>query len=111
MSAENISDGFKELGENLAGLLKAAWDRPERAEVQREIENGLHELGNALTRAAEDVSQSDFGEKVRTDFAGLKERVEKAEVEEKVRREIRTALKSVNGELEKLIERMRAGTS
>jgi len=107
MSEEKISDGFKELGENLAGLLKAAWDRTERAEVQREIESGLQEVGSALSRAVEDFSESDLGKKVQVDLVGLKEKVEKGEVDEKVRGEIRSALKSVNGELDKLIRRLR----
>jgi hypothetical protein len=107
MSEEKISDGFKELGENLAGLLKAAWDRPERVEVQREIESGLQEVGSTLSRAVEDFSGSDLGRKVQSDLAGLKEKVEKGEVDETVRGEIRSALKSVNEELEKLIRRLR----
>jgi hypothetical protein len=111
MSDEKISDDLQELGENLAGLLKAAWDRPERVEVQREIEHGLHELGAALSGAVDDFSQSDLGKKVQSDIAGIKEKVVKGEVEENVRREIRTALRSVNGELENLIERMRSGSA
>lgn len=106
MSDENISDGFKTLGDNLAGLLRAAWDRPERARVQEEIETGLHELGGALSRAIDDVAESDFGKKVKTDLAGLKEKVGKGEVEEKVAGEIRSALDSVNTELEKLIRKL-----
>jgi hypothetical protein len=107
MSDEKISDGFKTLGDNLAGLLRAAWDRPERAKVQEEIETGLQELGHALNRVVDDVAESDFGKKVKTDLAGLKGKVEKGEVEEKVAGEIRSALGSVNAELEKLIQKLR----
>ncbi len=107
MSDEKISDGFKTLGDNLAGLLRAAWDRPERAKFQGEIETGLQELGQTLNRVVEDVAESDFGKKVKTDLAGLKEKVEKGEVEENVAEEIRSALGSVNAELEKLIQKLR----
>jgi hypothetical protein len=107
MSDENISGGFKQLGENLAGLLRAAWDRPEREKIQKDIEAGLNDLGEALNRAADDIAGSDFGKKVQADLAGWKEKIEKGDAEEKVRGEIRTALGSVNTELEKLIRKLR----
>lgn len=79
MKEQPISDHFRDLGENLVELLRAAWERPEREKAQRDIEGGLRELGDQLNRS--------IGVKART--------------------EIDSALSSVNAELEKLIRKLR----
>ena len=35
---ESIVDAFHQLGQSLAGTIRAAWDNPERKKVQAEIE-------------------------------------------------------------------------
>jgi succinate dehydrogenase/fumarate reductase flavoprotein subunit len=105
---EKLADDFKELGENLVEMLRAAWDRPERKAVKEDIEKGLNEMGQVFNDAMNDFSASDVGQKVKTEVDDLKGRVDSGEVEEKIRSEMKSALSTVNGELTKLIEKMRA---
>ncbi len=107
MSEEKLSDDFKQLGENLAEMLRAAWDRPERKAIQSEIQSGLNELGQALNKTVNDFSESDVGQKVKTEVGEIRAKVQGGEVEDAIRADVQSALKSVNGELEKLISKIR----
>lgn len=107
MSEEKLSDDFKILGENLAEMLRAAWDRPERKAVKTEIERGLNEVGKALNGAIDEFSASDVGQKIKSEANDIKSRVQSGEVEEALRTDVRSALQSVNKELEKLIQKIR----
>jgi ElaB/YqjD/DUF883 family membrane-anchored ribosome-binding protein len=46
---------LNKLGENLANLLKSAWDSDERRSVEREISAGLEQMSKKLNDAAEKV--------------------------------------------------------
>ncbi len=107
MSAENLSDDFKALGDNLGDLLRAAWDRPERKNLQKEVQNGLKEVRIALEQAASDFSESGVGQKIRDEVDDVRQRVERGEVEARVRADLQTALQKVNQELENLIGKIR----
>lgn len=107
MSDDTISDDFKRLGENLSEMLRAAWDRPERKAVKADIEHGLNEVGTALNQAISDFSASETGQKVKTEVEEIKSRVRSGEVEESLRSDVKSALKAVNDELEKLIRKIR----
>lgn len=108
MSDEKISDDFKQLGENLSEMLRATWDRPERKAVKAEIERGLNEVGQMLNKAIGDFSESEVGQKMKAEVGEMKTRIQSGEVEETIRSDVKSALKSVNGELEKLIKKIRA---
>jgi hypothetical protein len=101
MTTPNLSDDFKQLG-----LLKAAWERPERKALQSDIERGLGELGKAITQAAADFSGSETGQKVKAEAAGMREKVAAGEAEQKVRAGLQTALGAINTELQALIRKI-----
>lgn len=104
---EDIGAEFRAFGENLKEMLRAAWDRPERQQLQTEIERGLHELGLTLRQTADEFSNSEVGQRVKTEVGDLRERVERGEVDKKVREDLGKALRTVNTELQKLAEQLR----
>lgn len=108
MSEPEISDDFKQLGDNLVELLRAAWERPERKEIQSELENGLNELGTALNKAAAEFSTSETGQKLKEEVQDLKSRVKSGEVEGTIRKDLKAALTAVNRELETLAKKIRS---
>lgn len=107
MSDPKISDDFKQLGDNLVEVLRAAWERPERKAIQEELETGLNELGAALNRAAGEFTESETGQKLKADVVDLKNRVESGEVEGAIREDVRAALSAVNKELANLAKKIR----
>jgi len=98
---DNISDQLNELGRNLRQALQTAWESEERKKVQKEIEDGLANLGASLSEAARDFSSSPAGQSLKEDVEDIKERWRSGEVSEKARSELLEALRKVNVELQK----------
>ena len=105
-SEGNLTDEFRTLGRNLLNTLHAAWDRPERKNLQQEIENGLSELMDTLKSEAGNVASSPTGQKVKMEAEDLRQRVQTAEVDTAIRSELLKALQTVNAELKKAATRM-----
>lgn len=106
---ENLADEFHNLGQNLLGVLRAAWENPERKRVQQEFEKGLSELGTALKREAEYFAESPTSQRLKADVEGISERIRTTETQEKVRQEVLNILQTANVELQKVIERWAPG--
>lgn len=98
---DNISEQLNELGKNLREALQSAWESEERRKLQKEIEDGLANLGASLSQAAKDFSNSPTGESLKEDMKDLQERWRTGEVRSKAHAEIVEALRKVNTELQK----------
>ncbi|HNB51867.1 MAG TPA: hypothetical protein PK530_07985 [Anaerolineales bacterium] len=107
---ENLGAEFRAFGETLKEMLRAAWERPERQQFQTEIESALHELGTTLRQTAGEFSQSEVGQRMKTEAENLRSRVERGEVEKTVREDLGKALRTVNAELQKVTEKLRTST-
>ena len=105
-SEDNLTDEFRSLGRNLLNTLQAAWERPERKNLQQEIENGLTELVNTLKNEAGNISSSPTGQKVKLEAEDLRQRVQTADVDTAIRSELLKALQTVNAELMKAASRL-----
>jgi hypothetical protein len=100
-SNDNIGEQLNELGKNLREALRTAWESEERRKLQKEIEEGLANLGASLSEAAKDFSTSTTGQNLKEDMKDMHERWRTGEVGSKVRSEIAEALRTVNIELQK----------
>lgn len=105
-SEGNLSDEFRNLGKNLADVLRAAWESPERRRLQQDIESGLAEMRSTLRKEAEAVSESTAGQRLKTEAADLRNRIRSGEAEARIREELVSALRTINTELEKVRSRM-----
>lgn len=104
-----LADEFRNLGKNLVGATRAAWDSPQRYKLQQEIEKGLGEVREVITKEAENWGDSSTAQKLREDVENVSERVRSSDFENTLRRELLAALHTVNLELEKLSERWSSG--
>ncbi len=100
---DSISDQLNELGKNLKSALQSAWESEERRKLQKEIEDGLANLGTSLSQAAKDFSNSQTGQNLKEDVQDIKERWRTGEVSSKVRSDVVEALRKVNAELQKTV--------
>jgi signal recognition particle GTPase len=98
---DNIGEQLNELGKNLRDALQTAWESEERRKLQKEIEDGLANLGASLSQASKDFSNSPTGKTIKEDVEDLHERWRTGEVGTKARSEIMEALRKVNEELQK----------
>jgi hypothetical protein len=100
-SSNNIGDELNELGNNLRQALKSAWESEERRKLQKEIEDGLANLGESLSKAAEDFSSGPTGQSIKEDVKDMHERWQTGEMRSKMHSDILEALRKVNNELRK----------
>jgi gas vesicle protein len=102
---ENLSEEFRNLGENLVGLLRAVWETPERQDLQQEIESGISELSKTVKTEVDSFSESPTGQRLKSDMEAVNEKIRSGETQEKIRNELLQALKTINDELKKASSR------
>jgi hypothetical protein len=102
---DDIGDQLNELGKNLRDALRTAWESDERRKLQQEIEVGLANLGDSLSQAAKEFSNSPTGQNLKEDVKDMHERWQTGEVGTKVRSELTEALRTVNKELQKAYQK------
>jgi len=97
----DVAGELRELGKNLAGILRSAWESDERKRLQEEIQAGLNDLGETFNEAAAEFQSSQTGQRLKEDVEEIRGKIRSGEMEVKVREEILSALRMVNNELEK----------
>jgi hypothetical protein len=102
---QDIHSEFQRLGNNLKAVFQGAWESEERLELQRDLQNGLQELGGSIRGLLDEFESSETGQQLKADVEDLRERVESGEAQAKARSELQHALDLANRELEKLAER------
>jgi len=98
----DLASEFQELGSNLKKIFLNAWESEERKNFQVELEEGLTDLGDSLKQTAQEIHDSETGQRVKAEAEDLRDRVRSGEVEEKIREDFLTALHKVNTELKKV---------
>ena len=107
MPHENLSSAFSDLGRSLSAVLKAAWDRPERQEIQAEIEDGLQALGVEIRKMVDEIGDSKVGQELKTEADRIRSKVAEGEYDAKVRSEVHAALQRATAEMERLAEQLK----
>lgn len=100
-----LADEFRNLGKNLTEVMRAAWESPERKNIQAEIEAGLNDMGKSIDKEINSFRQSPSGQRLKSDMEDINQRIRSGEVTIKAREELLAALKRANAELQKVISR------
>lgn len=100
---EDLASEFQNLGDNLNKFFIGAWESEQRKNLQKEIENGLAVLGNTLKQTANEIQESEAGQRIKSEAEDLRDRVQSGEVESKIRSDLQSVLHKLNQELEKAI--------
>src|SRR5512139_2714442 len=108
---ESLADEIHNLGQNLIKTLHAAWDRPERKNLQQEIEEGLSELAQTLQQEADTFVESPTGQRMKSDLEELQQKVRSGEAETEIRSELLEVFKVVNTELQRFVSRLQTEDS
>ena len=102
----DLTDEFRQLGNNLKDTLQSAWESEERKKFQEEIETGLLELGKLLKQTSEEFDTSQVKEDIKTGMDDLRDRIRGGEIETQVREELLNTLRAINLELSQLMNRL-----
>jgi hypothetical protein len=101
-----IGDEFREIGENLIGIIHSTWNSPERKSLTQEIESGLLEMGALIRDELEKFELSSTGQQLKSDVDDLRDRIRSGEIEQKIRSDLVNALQLVNNELKRVNEQL-----
>lgn len=107
-SWEEVGRQFQSLGESLAQAFRTAWHNEETQQRLNEMKSGLKTMIEEVGKAIEDGAQSEQGQKVISEAEKAAESLHKAgsEAVKEVQPHLLSALRSVNLELQKMIEHM-----
>lgn len=107
-STQEVVEELKQLGQQIGRALKAAWESPERQELEQEVREGLRTLGEqvdeALRAAREHLEAEGIPEQAQKVLAS----VEKTPVVQEVREALLTGLRALNQELSRLLRKERS---
>jgi hypothetical protein len=99
---EKLGEAFRNLGKNIVDVFRAAWESPERKNLQEELESGLNEFSNSIKKEVDEFAATPTGQQIKSDVESIKESIRSGETEAKVRSEVLNALRIVNTQLERI---------
>jgi hypothetical protein len=102
---DNLSQEFEALGKNLIGAIQSAWEAPESKRLRDDMSSGLGDLVSTLKREADNLAAHPATQQIKNDVSHLGEKMKAPEAQAAIRHEVFGALKAVNSELQKLIDR------
>ncbi|HVN52981.1 MAG TPA: hypothetical protein VMT46_01530 [Anaerolineaceae bacterium] len=105
---EDVGKQFETLGESLAKAFRAAWNSEENQQRLQEMRSGLESIARNVDQAMQDTAASPEGQKIKTEANRAAEslRVATEQTAEEIRPRLVKALRQVNDELQKIIDRM-----
>ena len=102
---EDLTKEFRVLAQTLVEAMRTAWERPERKRLQEDLETGLNEFGATLRQESEAFRESPTGQRLKSEFDILQDRVRSGEAENRLRQDLLSALRAINAELKKASDR------
>lgn len=107
---QEVGKQFQTLGEGLAAAFRAAWENPDTQRRMQDIKTGVESMVHDVGRALKESADSPEVQRVRTEAEKAAESVRASgeQVVQEVQPHLVAALRQVNEELQKLIDRMQA---
>ena len=100
----SILDEFRSLSENLKRTFTTAWQSEERQRIQQELEEGINEVGSTLKSMAAEFEESPAGQEIKRTVADIQNPERRLELETRFRTQFAAAIRSLNAELESILE-------
>ncbi|MCJ7533123.1 MAG: hypothetical protein MUO64_19140 [Anaerolineales bacterium] len=105
---EEVGQQFQALGESLAAAFRTAWENEENRQQMQNMKAGLEQMVNQVSQAIKDSAASPAGQQVRGEAKKVASTLRTAgeQTAQEVRPHLLTALRQIEEELQKLINRM-----
>jgi hypothetical protein len=100
----DIADALRDLGQQFANTIQAAWNSQERREFEEEVREGVDQFANEVRKAFREIKESAAAQKVREEAEEAKERAERADLAQKARAGLVEGLEKLSQELGKLAD-------
>jgi hypothetical protein len=109
-SSPNLGDDIRQLGKSLGDFFKSAWESEERKEMEEGITGALQEVANTFQQLADDLTNGETGQQLKTEYEDLKQRVDSGEFKEKARSEFSKAIQQIKEELDEISSKWKPET-
>jgi hypothetical protein len=105
---EDVGRHFQALGDSLAAAFRTAWENEENRPQMQNMKSGLEEMVNQVSQAIKDSAASPAGQQVRSEAKKVASTLRTAgeQTAQEVKPHLLTALRQIEAELQKLIDRM-----
>jgi len=109
---EDVGHQFQALGASLAQAVRSAWNDEENRRRVQEMQSGLEAMVREVGDAISDTANSPQGQNLQQDAKRAAENLVDAgeKTVQEVRPHLMRALEQLNGELQKLVDRMNKGS-
>lgn len=102
--APDLASEFAELGKKIRDAVSTAWESEERHKLQSDLTDGLDRLSKEISQAAQNVRESDVGQKVEEGVKQVRKDVESGKVTDEIRKGMISALRGLGAALDKMAE-------
>jgi vacuolar-type H+-ATPase subunit E/Vma4 len=109
---EDVGHQFQALGASLAQAVRSAWNDEDNRRRVQEMQSGLEAMVREVGDAISDTASSPQGQSLQQDAKRTAENLVDAgeKTVQEVRPHLMRALEQLNGELQKLVDRMNKGS-
>ena len=97
----SLRQELEALGDNLKQAMESVWESEERQRLQAEIESGLEQALSVVRSEVAAFSESETGERLRSDLKSIHKELESGEAASQLRQDLASALRSINQGLRK----------
>jgi hypothetical protein len=107
---EEVGHQFEQLGQSLATAFKTLWEREDTQQHLASLRTGLQSMADDVSAAVDKTLSTEEAQKVKIEAQKAAESAQKAteQTAAELRPQVTIALKQLNAELQKLIDRMEA---
>ncbi len=98
-STQEVIEELKQLGQQIGRALKAAWESPERQELEQEVRQGLRTLGEQVDEALRAAKERLEAEGIPEQAQKVVASVERTPVAQEIREALLIGLRALNQEL------------
>ena len=107
---EEVGHQFEQLGQSLATAFKTLWERQDTQQQFESLRVGLKSMADDVSAAVSKSITTEEAQKIKAEAQKAAESAQKAteKTAAELRPQVTTALKQLNAELQKLIDRMEA---
>jgi ElaB/YqjD/DUF883 family membrane-anchored ribosome-binding protein len=108
-SWEEVGRQFQAIGESIASAWRTAWNDEQNRERMKEMEQGLHSMASQVEQVIKDTAATPEAQqlKVEAKKAAVTAQAAFEQTAQEVRPQLISALRQVNSELQKFIDRMK----
>ena len=101
----DVTAELREFGKQFADTIRSAWNSAERQRLETELRDGMRSFADEVDKAIQEIRKSPAADRVKTEAAHMREKVQSSDVGQKTRTGVAQGLQALSEQLAMLAER------